>query len=376
MYTWQMKRATAASRVLFWTWTLLLIALPAFAQEQPTINDIVDNPGRYRDTVVENIEGVVTQHIESTTTDTKNYILQGDSGSEIRVKTTLQPPRIDARYRIEGLVSISFNREPVIIEQGRTDVSNTSTEGGAEEEEASSPGSVSEQLDLGIGFSSIVLLVLLGVVVIAGLGYFAYTSTQEDLDEEEEMTPTPAPENPSLSDTELGDGEAGADYADYDEASADYEEDPEVGPRIKSESSSSLDSGDEDGGPSTLKFQAPPKTMKFIPGKLVVTAGPDKGKEFRIAGHPTPNGNVVTIGRAEVAGDRAFSHIQLGETYRTVSRMQAEIIQEDQDIYLKNKSTTNPTMVNGEQVPPGDRVPLQSDDTIRMGELVLRYNLE
>lgn len=372
MHTWQMKPVTVVPRVLLWTLTLLLVAFPAFAQEQPSIKDIVDNPGRYRDTVVENIEGVVTQHIESTTTDTKNYILQGDSGSEIRVKTTLQPPRIDSRYRIEGLVNISFNREPVIIEQGRSDVSSTSANGEGEEETApSESGGVSEQLDIGIGFSSVVLLVLLGVAVISGLGYLAYTSSQQEIDEGEEMTPTPAPENPSLSDTEIGDGEAGSAY----EEDGDHPE--VVGPRIKSESSSSLDSGgEEDGGPSTLKFQAPPKTMKFIPGKLVVTAGPDQGKEFRIAGHPTPDGNVVTIGRAEVTGERAFSHIQLGETYRTVSRIQAEIVQEDQDVYLKNKSTTNPTMVNGEEVPPEERVPLQSKDTIRMGELVLRYDLE
>jgi len=56
-----------------------------------------------------------------------------------------------------------------------------------------------------------------------------------------------------------------------------------------------------------------------------------------------------------VEGERAFAHIQLGDTYRTVSRMQAEIIQQDQTILLKNTSETNPTMVNGDQVPAGRR---------------------
>jgi pSer/pThr/pTyr-binding forkhead associated (FHA) protein len=140
--------------------------------------------------------------------------------------------------------------------------------------------------------------------------------------------------------------------------------------RIKSSSSSSGSGG---GGPATLKFKAPPKTMKFIPGKLVVAAGPDQGKEFRIAGHPTPEGNVVTMGRAEVEGERAFAHIQLGDTYRTVSRMQAEIVQKDQDIYLKNKSTTNPTMVNGDPVEAENMVELDDGDMIRMGEMMMRY---
>jgi pSer/pThr/pTyr-binding forkhead associated (FHA) protein len=141
---------------------------------------------------------------------------------------------------------------------------------------------------------------------------------------------------------------------------------------VRSESSSSLSSG----GPATLRLKAPPKTMKFIPGKLVVSAGPDQGTEFRIAGHPTPEGNVVTIGRAKVEGERAFAHIQLGEAYRTVSRIQAEIVQqEDSDVLLRNKSTTNPTLVNNESLPPEETVVLTDGDLIQMGELVLRYEV-
>jgi Uncharacterized conserved protein, contains FHA domain len=113
--------------------------------------------------------------------------------------------------------------------------------------------------------------------------------------------------------------------------------------------------------------------MKFVPGRLVIAAGPDQGKEFRIAGRPTPEGNVVTIGRAEVEGEKAFAHIQLGDTYRTVSRMQAEIIQQDDTILLKNTSETNPTMVNGDHVPTGESVELEGGDMVRMGELMLRY---
>lgn len=361
MHTWQMTRAATALRLsLVGCFLMLMAAAPALAQEQATVRDIVNNPGRYVDTVVEGVEGVVTRHVDAANSDTKNYILQGDSGSEIRVKTTLQPPERGARYAVEGLVSLSpFNREPLIVEQGRNEVSGSASPS----ETTGSEGSVSEQLQPSVGFSTIILYILLGVAVLGGLGYWAYTSSERQAEEEEDMEPSPPNEDPSLSDTEIGDGEAQSSG-------------PSVEPRIKSESSSSLDSSSDGGGPATLKFQAPPKTMKFIPGKLVVTAGPDQGKEFRIAGHPTPEGNVVTIGRAEVDGERAFSHIQLGDTYRTVSRMQAEIVQEDQDIYLKNKSTTNPTMVNGEEVPPEEKVSLQNDDLIRMGELILRYELE
>ena len=147
--------------------------------------------------------------------------------------------------------------------------------------------------------------------------------------------------------------------------------------RIKSESSSSTT--DKPASPETLMFKAPPKTMKFIPGKLVIISGPDKGREFRIAGFPREedNGNVVTIGRADVQGQRSFAHIQLGDTYRTVSRIQAEIIQktDTNKVYLRNKSTTNPTQVNEQQVPPEESVELTNTDTIQMGELVLRYEV-
>lgn len=147
--------------------------------------------------------------------------------------------------------------------------------------------------------------------------------------------------------------------------------------RIKSESSSSTT--DKPASPETLMFKAPPKTMKFIPGKLVIISGPDKGREFRIAGFPREedDGNVVTIGRADVQGQRSFAHIQLGDTYRTVSRIQAEIIQKTKTdkVYLRNKSTTNPTQVNEQQVPPEESVELTNTDTIQMGELVLRYEV-
>jgi hypothetical protein len=204
--------------------------------------------------------------------------------------------------------------------------------------------------------------------VVVVLAYFAYASQSDDPVSEvsppEDGVPEAEPAT-DLSSTELGgDGEEEAADTGFPEPS---------GQRIKSESSSSQEPEEESEGPETLKFKAPPKTMKFVPGRLVIAAGPDQGKEFRIAGRPTPDGNVVTIGRAEVEGERAFAHIQLGDTYRTVSRMQAEIIQQDQTILLKNTSETNPTMVNGDQVPAGNTVELQDGDMIRMGELMLRY---
>ncbi len=337
---------------------LLLIFGAWGVQAQTSIKEINGNPGKFRGQTV-TIEGSVARQVDSgSDTQTKNYILQDDSGAEIRARTTQQPPDPGQRYSVEGVVEISpFNREPVLDESSRTQLSS-----------GNQTQTSSDSLRQGFSTITVYLILGLGVLVVVVLGYFAYASQ----DQERARPAAPSTEDgaadddaPSsdLSSTELG--------AEGDGAETGFPE--PSGQRIKSESSSSQSPEEDSDGPETLKFKAPPKTMKFVPGRLVIAAGPDQGKEFRIAGRPTPEGNVVTIGRAEVEGERAFAHIQLGDTYRTVSRMQAEIIQQDQTILLKNTSETNPTMVNGDQVPEGNTVELQDGDMIRMGEMMLRY---
>lgn len=342
------------------TWACLVLALGAWgAHAQTSIQEINSNPGKYRGQTVE-VEGTVSRHVDSgSDSETQNYMLQSNDGLEIRTKTTDDPPEVGARYLVEGLVEISpFNRNPVLDEENRTEVASPS------ENQATS----SESLRQGFSTITVYLILGLGILVVIVLAYFAYASQTDDTvsevppaqDGSTESTEAPSSD---LSSTELG--------ADGEESETGFPEPSSQ--RIKSQSSSSQAPEEQSSGPETLKFKAPPKTMKFVPGRLVIAAGPDQGKEFRIAGRPTPEGNVVTIGRAEVEGERAFAHIQLGDTYRTVSRMQAEIIQQDQTILLKNTSETNPTIVNGDELPEGDTIELQDGDMIRMGELMLRY---
>ena len=364
MSNWLRTREVTVMKNLLWMVALLAVAvtIPAQAQAQVTIKDIVDNPGKYSDNSV-TVEGVVDRHVEdSGNSDTKNYILRGTSGRELRIRTTENPPSVGSDVQVEGVVSISpFGREPYVDEKSRSAVG-----GGSDAQEGGGDVDISEALAPGISFFWIIVIAIAAAFVVFVFGYSIYTSSEQkarvradEVKKKQEEQEAAEKESPSSPGDGLSSTEIGVDGSD------DGGEQ-----RIKSESSSSGGGG---GGPATLKFKAPPKTMKFIPGKLVVAAGPDQGKEFRIAGHPTPEGNVVTLGRAEVEGERAFAHIQLGETYRTVSRMQAEIVQQDQDIFLKNKSTTNPTMVNGEQVPPEEMVELDDGDMIRMGEMMLRY---
>lgn len=125
----------------------------------------------------------------------------------------------------------------------------------------------------------------------------------------------------------------------------------------------------------TIRIISPPKTMKFIPGELVVVSGIDKGKAFKIAGYPTPEGNVVTIGREQATGDRAFAHLQLNDSMQTVSRKQAQIIYRNQRIFVKNMSQVNFTQVNGIELGVNEEIELTPGSMIKIGSIELQYKL-
>ena len=117
-----------------------------------------------------------------------------------------------------------------------------------------------------------------------------------------------------------------------------------------------------------------PKTLQFIPGKLIITAGEDQGKEFLISGYPTPKGNVVSIGREVVVGERMYSHIQLND--RTVSRRQAELIHKEDKLFLKNISETNYTALDGKELGPQEVRHVKQNAVIKMGDLEFQYVID
>ena len=131
------------------------------------------------------------------------------------------------------------------------------------------------------------------------------------------------------------------------------------------------DAGEGDFQTIKLSASEAPKTLQFLPGELKIISGTDSGKIFKIAGYPTDEGKVVTIGREEVIGERGYAHIKLMES--TVSRKQAEIIQTDKELKVKNISTTNLTEVDGIVLKPNQEVELKPNSTIKIGEIVFQY---
>ncbi len=120
--------------------------------------------------------------------------------------------------------------------------------------------------------------------------------------------------------------------------------------------------------------KADPKTMKFIPGELEILKGADIGKKFKIAGSPQSDGtSIVTIGRENSNESNMFSHIHLKE--KTISRQQAQIIQSNGNIKVKNLSKTNLTKVDGKELMPDETIELSPNAIISLGEVEIKYLL-
>jgi hypothetical protein len=283
---------------------LILVAFccitSAYAQPmRTTVDEIIGNPGKFIDNVVD-MEALVIQYVPATSSTTSYYLLKGNYGGIIKVNTSERPPEINRKYHVTGIVYVDpVTREPFISEKSKS--------------------LVEESENLAI----IYLIIALIVVLVSVLIYLQIRKKKVPVVEEPSFSP-PAPESEF----------------------------------------------------KTVKLTVgAPKTMKFIPGQLVIVSGEDKGKSFRIAGYPTPEGSIVSIGRDTVHGDRAYAHIQLDNKFQTVSRRQAELIYIDNRLYARNLSETNPTQVDGIEIRPGEKTDVKPGSVIRMGELEFQYKI-
>lgn len=303
---------------------LVLALRPAEARAQytaTTIETIVTNPEKFSEQAVE-ISGTATLFAAASAT-TGHYLLKGISGSAIRVNTTEGSPDLTKKYRVSGIVYLDPSTHiPFISEKARAredlPVQTPPVQAAGEEE----------------GRTWFWLAPILVVLVLAG----AVTVARR--------RKTSAP----------------PDAAPVKVEPAPVKEEPPAPPP---EPASDL---------KTVRITLPSAmTMKYVPGELVVLSGEDKGKSFKIAGYPTPEGSVVTLGREPVTDERAYAHIQIEERFHTVSRKQAELIWKAKKLFVRNLSDTNPTQVNGMVIKPGKMVQLKPGSVMRTGELEFEY---
>jgi hypothetical protein len=108
-------------------------------------------------------------------------------------------------------------------------------------------------------------------------------------------------------------------------------------------------------------------TMQLLPGRLEVTSGLNSQKEFRFV--RVPGQPDVTFGRYP---GEPHSHIQVDSP--TVSRKHASMRYHMGEWRITNLSSTNPVIVNGEQLPTEVERVLNDGDQVEMGEVIFRFH--
>ena len=303
-------------KFIFYFFVILFVFSQLHAVEvETTIEDIQKSPGAFTGRVVI-IKGIVEQWIESPT-GTNYYLLKGQNGGIININSETKP-KTWKEYQVKGYVqSDPVRRIPFIAEITRTIL-----------EVDPEPIVIEEQKD-----NSILYLALGVLVVVLLILIFFYFSRKKQI---------------SLSPSQIQPISTSGQFRSPQSSSQDFK---------------------------TIKItRADPKTMKFIPGKLEIISDEDKGRSFRIAGFPTSEGGIVTLGREAVKGEREYAHIQIDDKFKTVSRKQAEIREKDSKVYVKNLSSSNITQLNGKELAEGELIEIKFNDVIKMGELEFKYS--
>jgi hypothetical protein len=301
----------------------LLVVIPqlTFAQRKVNVIDILDNPGEYLDETVE-VQGTITQFIPAPSTSLSHYVLQGRFGGTIRVKTPSAEPEINRTHVITGTV-YSENGIPYIHEDRKYCV-DCATNG---------PPPPTD--------NTLLYIIIIAIIALIGVAVLYFINQKKAVSSGPAFDPGP----PAI---------------------------PGASPETVKPDVSTMREDDF----STIKINfsgGDLKTMKFIPGKLELISGADKGKTFMFAGYPTEKGSEVTIGREKIEGERASSHIQIDPQFQTVSRKQALLRYRNGKLYVKNLSQTNPTELNGERLQAGEEKEMEFGAKLRTGELEFKY---
>lgn len=327
-------------RLYFSFLLFLLLASVLYPQaKKTTIEEISNNPGMFNNDAVE-IEGLVTQYVPSTSSTTSYYLIKGDYGGVIKVNTSESAPETNKKYKVSGTVYIDPNTHDAFISEKSKNSLETVTP------PPPPPPSGTDPL--------IYVIIILGIIL---LGSFIYFQASKGGKGKEKS------------------GDKGSSSTSERQRQTSFQSSPQSassGETIRMTPPPPQASSEF----KTIKLApSSPKTMTFIPGLLEIVSGEDKGKSFRIAGYPTSEGSVVSIGREAISGERAYAHIQLDERFRTVSRRQAELIYKDKKLVVKNLSETNLTQVDGIELRPGECMELKPNARIRTGELEFQYKL-
>lgn len=216
----------------------------------------------------------------------------------------------------------------------------------------------------------------------APIGGLAWAPSADEVDEDEityrassRITPAPAPHSQPAIRPALPHASAPVPAAAWSSSSSDrtYPASPPPRPRERSYSNRSLSPAPApthvDEASETIRLPtAADGTVQLLPGMLVMTEGPEVGREYRflrIGSQPVPE---LTMGRAS---GPPYRHIHLAAP--TVSRLHARIRYDGGSWQVANLSSTNPVRLNGRELPTTADFPLTDGDRIQLGEVELCY---
>jgi len=316
-------------------------ALFLFAQSERVSEILKDAPVRVGEIVI--VDGLVTQLEDAKNINFNDYWLKDKYGGLILIHTDGKtPPTTNKKYTVKGY--LTFNKENnmyFISETERTQLSDdafvfVTDESNTSNEETYAPLPWWEQ-----HFKNIAII---GSIVIILLIIIAFSVSRKG--------------NKS--------GKSKTSYtSEFVDSSTKSKIDKPVSDVVQKNTEELK---------TIIIPKAAPKTMKFVPGKLEIIKGADIGKTFKIAGIPQSDGSsIVTIGREASTEANMFSHIQLKE--HTISRKQAEIIERNGSVKIKNLSTTNYTKIDGKELAPNEIQELKPNSIITLGEVEIKYIL-
>ena len=298
-----------------------------------TVENIINNPGSYDGESV-TVEGVVTQYVEGNASTTSYYILKGYYGGKIKVNTASVKPEVNQKYKVNGIVYIDpISREPFISEQSKSIIGGYQYSAPNNNDSINKSNNNNTQVLLMIG---LIILLLISVII-----FFIWQKKGQT--------------EPHLSGQVLSGG---------------------TPPSIEPPNHPNYPQNTQVSSPKTVRIppSTPNNTLKFVPGKFIIKSGIDKGTVIApLQAYPDASGSVITVGREDVQGPRAQSHIKIDDSIQTVSRMQAEIIYKNNKVFIKNLSKTNYTEVNGYALQPNQVKELRPGSIIKMGELEWEY---
>lgn len=265
------------------------------------------------------VNGIIFRYLPKTTQTTAFYVLKLDGGDTIKILTEniSKLPKINKRYNVKGIL-INQNGEFIIIEKTNKCI------------DCLPLASISHFFSLKANYG--LLLIILGCILIIITIIIFKRRTKPK-------------------------------YQRFHLAGAS-----------KQQFSAGITGFSPSGEFTTIRLQTNvPKTLRFIPGYFQIISGEDKGKTFRVPGYPTAEGNIVFIGSEEATGDSAPCYIQLKD--KSVALKQAEIVNKEGKLFIKNLSQTNFTQINNIELKHNEISELKPGSVIKMGQIEFLYKI-